>query len=1465
MSILNEQAETALTEFEKVIQLLSDYQTARGNYRMKKIDIEGAEAAGEIISDADLTQLTKLEKACDDVRINLCERIPIVHEQILEAIDAMKNNADGHEIDIDLYDELQEKLTQLPTCPSKSDFMNISVISACESIDDEIIFTSDSDQDERREINEEINELLGIAKEKADSLSEMRIKMKELEEMKKTNKAEMFALRDQNKPTEFHQNIQRQLFDQLNELKINSKRLQAETGKLIVELMQKVTDNEQLEMLLMEMLHNVNDENSINISRPDDEILQPVPRSLQTRLLQPGSRLPQPPSRLPARTQTVQSRIPQMQSQIPQTLQPQSRLPQPHTRLPQPRQTHLPQRQPIAAIQRPIHIENTAAVAQIQSRQIQSAAQQQPMSRILQPSNIKKQTQQRKIPSMKQPVALKVSDSIGNARRVVAKPNLSNRNIPKTQRKPLAKKETPQDDLQKKLKEAELIQARMIAKMSIDKRKEEEKEAIDHLLNSILKYFFKNFEPDFEESFSHEEKMKYLEEKMKVTFENIVKIMKQYRGAGFVPDEATNNNFIRNVLNHFDINQDFHDYHNVLSEFFKRIPYPPFKLQKKKQIVDPKLQQTASKIQRPRTQPSGADKQPALLKKRPVTSTPSNVTKTNVEKQMKSLAKENLQKSFKSQSTKDKLDTFATNFCKLFIKNQKNRRNRYDIWVKIFRDHLNPILNDLDSFYKSMPYPEFQNFNRKQVEESLDRLLFHVYEETKRFDITNIKCKDLIGNELTKVMERKHLSKLNKSMGIFLQGVKELMEPYINELENEAEELQQSVKVSQQLQQSINVSNITPRNIFGQKSVKKSLTKPKSHVASFLQKNKTRDETEDSIEVPSFNDDESLTSKMPVKELQALYRQIAAGNYRQPPMVGTARQVQNMDRVTSKLRTRAEKDALLKRDKSLMRVQGDVDQTFEGSIIQSIAPTAMTIFKRIVGNNEKIKLMHVNNDVLKALDIVLELCEDVDMQICTVLTQNDRSQYIIKDPIRKSIEKLLNQISTIIYQEGDGLNVINKLYKYFDRLDSNKMYLQLENIRFTNEECEQMLASPFSIVTNERNAIALEFIKDLRYLELKCVKEIIKGQFRDEIAPLANVTAVGENLYLDNTKARQIVSRLRTIKTNHPVRILSRNAEYPSNLLERDILYVACQLVHRNIFLENLSDDDIKDDEFSIDHMDYVSKFTINIAKSFQEGKLTEHDALRVIRQLIHLVPCIPQSFYNTFIYHVDNEYFKAIRFEDPQLNAAIRNNLLFSTKNLCADDKVLFRLEQNVIINRVETFMRLFDNDLNTLAYTMQEVEKLTAAEAKRIEIVCREIANNGNGVLGVPNEINIGNALEGNVNNQLNDIVSDQIPQCTVAFADINNEIEKIDKILQKQNEEEDHFENSRIAKISRKYELQPAAMKRKNYFQSRGSEWPNWFPGFYSVFSDSYLSKPVLYSSPFQLLYHAWRTMAPVVKQR
>lgn len=115
--------------------------------------------------------------------------------------------------------------------------------------------------------------------------------------------------------------------------------------------------------------------------------------------------------------------------------------------------------------------------------------------------------------------------------------------------------------------------------------------------------------------------------------------------------------------------------------------------------------------------------------------------------------------------------------------NQKNRKAPFKVWLGTFHKNINPILTDLDQFYKSLPFEEFKKFSRKSLEMSLNKLLEFVHRETKDQDLSTIQCKSLIGEEMNKLIECKHLKDLSSAMGVFVEGARELLMPHLKRMD----------------------------------------------------------------------------------------------------------------------------------------------------------------------------------------------------------------------------------------------------------------------------------------------------------------------------------------------------------------------------------------------------------------------------------------------------------------------------------------------------------------------------------------------------------------------------------------------------------------------------------------------------------------------------------------------------------
>jgi hypothetical protein len=162
-------------------------------------------------------------------------------------------------------------------------------------------------------------------------------------------------------------------------------------------------------------------------------------------------------------------------------------------------------------------------------------------------------------------------------------------------------------------------------------------------------------------------------------------------------------------------------------------------------------------------------------------------------------------------------------------------------------------------------------------------LLNYVYNETHNKNLNSLQCKNLIGNEMNKLIEGKHLKSLGTAMGVFVEGVKELMRPYI-------EEMERTSSVGMRLNEEDNDNDNAPRVSFSH-GVLPSMTKQK-HDESYLGRR--------ALEYPL--------------------------NY-------------------------------------------------------IITPSTAPIFKRIIGIPEELKKLEITQNVVDALQILLEHCENIDVKI----------------------------------------------------------------------------------------------------------------------------------------------------------------------------------------------------------------------------------------------------------------------------------------------------------------------------------------------------------------------------------------------------------------------------------------------------------------------------------------------------
>lgn len=247
----------------------TDYEQARQEIRNKKYD----HILQDVISDDEKNQLDELVRIGRLRHKNYCEAIINVYNVIRQVADALRGIE--QEIDKDRLNELEEILNELPECPPESDFLNITDIgddSLSNDDDDEIMILSDINDDvdmngEPIDENEARNESqLKKIIEKSMEMKKLEAELEEYEEMKNQSKTEMFAAKDQKLDITAHQQHQRDLFNKLNELKINYRRVKAEVKGMIQEVLPYLNDD-SIGKELMELYYQIEKDDAIEKSQ----------------------------------------------------------------------------------------------------------------------------------------------------------------------------------------------------------------------------------------------------------------------------------------------------------------------------------------------------------------------------------------------------------------------------------------------------------------------------------------------------------------------------------------------------------------------------------------------------------------------------------------------------------------------------------------------------------------------------------------------------------------------------------------------------------------------------------------------------------------------------------------------------------------------------------------------------------------------------------------------------------------------------------------------------------------------------------------------------------------------------------------------------------------------------------------------------------------------------------------------
>ena len=302
--------------------------------------------------------------------------------------------------------------------------------------------------------------------------------------------------------------------------------------------------------------------------------------------------------------------------------------------------------------------------------------------------------------------------------------------------------------------------------------------------------------------------------------------------------------------------------------------------------------------------------------------------------------------------------------------------------------------------------------------------------------------------------------------------------------------------------------------------------------------------------------------------------------------------------------------------------------------------------------------------------------------------------------------------------------------------------------------------------------------------------------------------------------------------------------EIPNDVIELDILYVALQMVE--LFEEDLP---VQKEKMTFD--------VIEIARNLKKREIQLQTAKTAIKRIFSEQVCIPLDFLNTFIYHVNNEYFSGVTFTEPEQNAFVRTMILNLKQKVKCEEKIQEAAEG---VTSPAAVADLSDENLKSLANKAVEPkspQKQLEAVLGDVTVVGVEPSNNdqNSSMLAVPVQLNLVETHDIAVGYER---TAEILPPANVANVVIDQEVAEVDNRLVQQEQTINHIQNSRISNYQ--YVLRPESLQSQNFWHVRGSEIPGWFPGLFTVFTDSQNFTPTSVLSPDAAIFHAWSTMIP-----
>lgn len=509
-----------------------------------------------------------------------------------------------------------------------------------------------------------------------------------------------------------------------------------------------------------------------------------------------------------------------------------------------------------------------------------------------------------------------------------------------------------------------------------------------------------------------------------------------------------------------------------------------------------------------------------------------------------------------------------------------------------------------------------------------------------------------------------------------------------------------------------------------------------------------------------------------------------------------------------------------------------------------------------------------------------------------VFSFKDVSSEIGMSLLEKEIRKLYEEFRDSLY----GGEETEEMIEDFHKIDTCFMNL-MEFGNIPQQDCEVLLNASGSADPRESSNLApfwcREVIRELTRVYEKYMLKIVNGEAKPEFkkkspsprkaldssdedyeksistkSPTLVISKLKTSVRASPSSSAKVISPSKGLSTTRSPRtpkesqtispvVFLPGMETPVDVIERDILFVACQLINRS------------EGDLPVTN-DRLVRDVLRVAKQFKHMGLTEAEAIRTIGSVFWELPCVSHDFINNFTYHPFNQFFESLKISDETENLMIRANIL-RDKNMKKCDTERLQNDRSVPIDEdFSSFHQLNVSD-ESVEEVIEKMEQsgngdLITKLNGDVSICGHEVEMLEEDLLPVPTEISeiTYKIVTCEETKESLKSIGEFLPEPVIVDS-INDEMKELEARVKKQLEElELHKDNSRILGEGIKHELRPTALDRKNFWQSCGRDLPKWFPGFFTVFQDSFNYKPTQVFSPDSVFLHAWRSMAPMIEQ-